>query len=83
MNTVALSSKGQLVLPKTIRDLHHWDAGTRFFVIDRGEEVVLKPASAFEPTEFESPDRPSVYNGSPLSLDEMERAISTEAGRPR
>lgn len=83
METIALSSKGHFVLPKSIRDLHQWDAGTRFIVIDRGSEVVLKPAAAFEPTEFEAPDSPTVYCGKCLSLADMELAIAIEAGNKR
>jgi len=83
METVALSSKGQFVLPKSIRDLHHWDTGTRFVVIDRGSEVVLKPATPVAPTEFESPDSRPVHI-SPvkrLSLADMDRAIAAEASK--
>ncbi len=80
METVALSSKGQFVLPKSIRDLHHWDAGTRFIVIDRGTEVVLKPTTPFEPTTFEPADGQSVYSGERLSISDMNRAIAQEAG---
>lgn len=81
METVALSSKGQFVLPKSIRDLHQWDAGTRFVVIDRGSEVVLKPATPFAPTEFESPDSHPVKIVKRLSLADMDRAIIAEAGK--
>mgnify|MGYP000954802277 CR=1 FL=1 len=80
METVALSSKGQFVLPKSIRDQHQWDAGTRFLVVDKGTEVVLKPVTPFEPTNFESADAPSVYSGKRLSLAAMDKAISMEAG---
>ena len=68
------------MLPKSIRDLHHWDVGTKFLVIDRGTEVVLKPASPFEPTEFETVDAPSVYSGKRMSFAEMDLAIAQEAG---
>lgn len=81
METVALSSKGQFVLPKAIRDLHHWDAGTRFVVIDRGNEVVLKPAAPFAPTEFESVDCRPFGPVKRLSLSDMDRAIAAEAGK--
>jgi len=80
MEIVALSSKGQFVLPKSIRDLHHWDVGTKFLVIDRGTEVILKPAAPFELTDFEAVDAQSVYSGKRLSLDEMDLAIAQEAG---
>ncbi|HIJ80959.1 MAG TPA: AbrB/MazE/SpoVT family DNA-binding domain-containing protein [Desulfuromonadales bacterium] len=80
MESVALSSKGQFVLPKSVRDRHHWQAGTRLVVIDRGEEVVIKSAEPFAATTFEAPDAPSVYRGTRLSLDDMKRAVAAEAG---
>lgn len=81
METVKLSSKGQFILPKSIRDRHHWEAGTEFVIIDRGAELIIKPTKVFLPTELESPDTPSVYSGKPLSLEEMERAVLAEAGK--
>jgi len=81
METVKLSSKGQFILPKAIRDRHHWEAGTEFVIIDRGSELIIKPARVFSPTELESPEAASVYLGKPLSLEEMERAVLVEAGR--
>ncbi len=83
METVKLSSKGQFILPKAIRDRHHWEAGTEFVIIDRGAELVIKPTRVFPPTELEPPDAPSVYRGKPLSLEEMERAVMIEAGKHR
>lgn len=80
MESVALSSKGQFVLPKAIRNRHHWQAGTRLVVIDRGDEVVIKSMEPFTATTFESPDAPSVYRGRPLTQDDMDRAITVEAG---
>lgn len=80
MEAVALSSKGQLVVPKAIRNRHHWKAGTRLVVIDRGNEVVIKSSEPFAATTFESPATPSVYQGRPLTLDDMERAMAHEAG---
>ena len=83
METVSLSSKGQFVLPKIIRDRHHWDAGTEFVVIDRGDEVVLKPVKPFTETSFEPPDTPSIYAGPPLTIEDMDRAVAIEAGKRR
>jgi AbrB family looped-hinge helix DNA binding protein len=81
MESVALSSKGQFVLPKAIRDRHHWEAGTRLQIIDRGDEVVLKAAEPFPCSVFESLDAESVYTGKPLSLEEMDKAVAVEAGK--
>ena len=83
MESVALSSKGQFVLPKAIRDRHHWQTGTRLVVIDRGDEVVIKAAEPFAATAFEVLDSPSVYQGKRLSLADMDRAIAAEAGNQK
>lgn len=83
MTTVKISSKGQFILPKAIRDRHHWEAGTEFVIIDRGSELIIKPTRIFPPTELESVDAPSPYRGKPLSLEEMDQAVDAEAGRHR
>jgi len=81
MESVSLSSKGQFVLPKSIRDRHHWGTGTRLVVIDRGDEVIVKAAVPFAPTELEAPDANPVYHGKCLSLADMDRAIAHEAAK--
>ena len=83
MDTVKLSSKGQFILPKAIRDRHNWETGTEFIIIDRGEDLVIKPSRVFPPTELESPETPSIYKGKPLSLEDMNRAVLAEAARHR
>jgi len=81
MDTVKLSSKGQFILPKAIRNRHHWEAGTEFVIIDRGTELVIKPTKVFPATELERPDTPSLYGGKPLSMDDMKQAVLNEAGK--
>ncbi|MDO3378735.1 AbrB/MazE/SpoVT family DNA-binding domain-containing protein [Geoalkalibacter halelectricus] len=83
MEIVRLSSKGQFVLPKSIRDRHHWEAGTEFIIIERGSELIIRPARVFPPSELEAPDAPSVYQGKALSLEEMDQAVRDEAGKHR
>ena len=83
METIRLSSKGQFVIPKTIRDFHHWGPGTELVVIDTGAEVVIKQHKPFAETTFESPETPSAYKGTPLSLEDMDRAVAVEAGKHR
>ena len=43
MARTRMSSKGQIVLPKAVRDAHGFGEGTEFEVIDGGKEIVLKP----------------------------------------
>ena len=40
--TITLSSKGQVVIPKEIRDELHWDAGTQLTLVSSASGVTLK-----------------------------------------
>lgn len=42
METIRLSSKGQIVIPKEVRDRFHWEAGTELIVERRAEGIVLR-----------------------------------------
>jgi AbrB family looped-hinge helix DNA binding protein len=53
MTRTTLSSKGQVILPKEIRDAHRWRAGTQFIVEDQGDGVILRPVPPFKPTRIE------------------------------
>lgn len=48
----ALSTKGQIVLPKSIRNELNLEIGTKFIVIVDGENILLKPIKAPDPSEF-------------------------------
>jgi AbrB family looped-hinge helix DNA binding protein len=50
METTKLSSKGQVIIPKALRNSHHWEAGLELMVIDVGDGVLLKPKAPFQPT---------------------------------
>ena len=50
----SVSSKGQVVLPKTVRDALSLDAGSKLVVLTDGENILLKPIIAPSLDEFES-----------------------------
>ena len=50
METTRLSSKGQVIIPKAVRNAHRWEAGLDFLVIDTGDGILLKPKAPFEAT---------------------------------
>ena len=50
METVKLSTKGQLVIPKEIRKAHHLAVGTEFVVSFVGDEIRLTPLPMFART---------------------------------
>jgi AbrB family looped-hinge helix DNA binding protein len=46
MDTVTLSSKGQLVLPKPVREALRLKAGNRLSVAVQGTRIILEPETA-------------------------------------
>lgn len=46
METTKLSAKGQVVLPKGVRDAHGWTPGVEFVVESTPSGVLLRPKSA-------------------------------------
>ncbi len=80
--TTTVSTKGQVILPKAIRDQLHWDAGTRLAVEHTAEGVLLKRLTAvFAPTRPENVFGCLAYRGEPKSIEEMEKAITAEVRR--
>lgn len=53
METTRLSTKGQIVLPKSIRLSRAWGAGTEFTVEEAGDGILLRPAARFPDTDLE------------------------------
>ncbi|NJD06094.1 MAG: AbrB/MazE/SpoVT family DNA-binding domain-containing protein [Methylococcaceae bacterium] len=76
METTRLSSKGQVILPKSLRDAHHWLPGTEFEVEDRPDGVLLRPKKAFSSTQLSELIGCSGYSGPAKSLEDMEAAIA-------
>jgi len=76
METVKLSTKGQIVIPKDIRESHHLAAGTEFVIAFMGDEIRLKPIPTFPTTLAEEGMGYLARKGrKPLSDDETEFAI--------
>jgi AbrB family looped-hinge helix DNA binding protein len=79
--TTVLSTKGQVILPKAIRDQRHWDAGTRLLVENTAEGVLLRPEPDFPETRPADVFGSLASPGKPKSLAEMEKGIMSEAKR--
>jgi AbrB family looped-hinge helix DNA binding protein len=73
-----LSSKGQVVLPKNIRDAHHWRAGTEFDVETVGDGVMLRPVAPFPATSVEQVAGMLRYRGRAKTIRQMDKAIEAE-----
>lgn len=81
MTKTRLSSKGQVIIPKAVRDAHGWRPGIELEVEDRGDVVVLRPANPFPPTKAEDVRGFLKYEGPPVSIEEMHEGIEREARR--
>jgi AbrB family looped-hinge helix DNA binding protein len=81
--TTMLSTKGQVILPKTIRQRRNWEAGTRLVVEDTPDGVLLKAAPIFAPTRPEEVAGMLAYRGPPKTPEEMDAAITAEVERRR
>lgn len=79
--TTIVSTKGQVILPKAIRQALHWEAGMRLTVESTPESVLLKPVPAFAETRPEDVFGRLACDGVPKSLAEMEAGVVTEATR--
>jgi AbrB family looped-hinge helix DNA binding protein len=79
--TTTVSTKGQVILPKAIRQRRHWEPGTRLVVEDTAEGVLLKEAPVFAPTRPEDVAGMLAYRGRPKTLEEMDAAITAEVKR--
>jgi AbrB family looped-hinge helix DNA binding protein len=80
-STTTLSTKGQVILPKSIRERRRWGPGTRLLVEDTPEGVLLKPAPLFPPTRPEDVYGMLKYSGPPKTIEEMDAAITAEVKR--
>lgn len=76
METTKLSSKGQVILPKSIRAAHQWEPGVEFVVEDTAEGVLLRPLKPFEPTRIEDVIGCTGYPGPARTFEEMNAAIA-------
>ncbi len=79
--TTIVSTKGQVILPKAIRDQLHWDAGTRLVVENTDAGVLLTRAPLFPRTTHEQVFGMLAYKGEPKTLEEMDEGITAEAKR--
>jgi AbrB family looped-hinge helix DNA binding protein len=73
--TTRLSSKGQVVIPKSLRDAYHWQPGQEFVVLDTGDGLLLKEKLPFAPTSLDEVAGSLPASGAARTPAEMEQAI--------
>jgi AbrB family looped-hinge helix DNA binding protein len=75
MDSVKLSSKGQVIIPKPIRDAYHWDTGQELTLIDTGSGILLQPKTPFAESTLNGVAGCLLYTGKPKSIAEMDKVI--------
>jgi AbrB family looped-hinge helix DNA binding protein len=76
-----ISTKGQVVLPKPMRDRRHWAAGTQLVAIDHPDGILLSAAPPERVTTLADVIGCANYCGPPKSLQDMERSIAARAAK--
>ena len=79
MAKTKLSSKGQIILPKSIRSSRQWEPGTEFAVEEVGDGVLLKPVKAFKPMRLKDVIGCTGYSGPARSIKDMDDAVAKGA----
>jgi AbrB family looped-hinge helix DNA binding protein len=77
--TTRLSTKGQVVLPKSLRAAHRWKPGTEFIIQDRDEGILLRPKTEAVSRTWKSIIGCVPYAGPRKSVGEMDEAAAEEA----
>jgi AbrB family looped-hinge helix DNA binding protein len=78
MEITRLSTKGQIVLPKSIRTSHAWGPGTELTVEDTGDGILLRRAARLAKTSLDEVAGCLQFKGRPKTLAQMKGAIARE-----
>jgi len=76
--TTVLSTKGQVILPKALRDRRDWKPGMRLTIEDRPDGVLLKSEPLFPPTTLDEVYGCLKWEGPSKTLEEMDAGIDAE-----
>jgi AbrB family looped-hinge helix DNA binding protein len=74
MQTTKLSARGQVFIPKSVRDARSWAPGTEFTVEEVSGGVLLRPVRPFKPTTIDEVIGSLKYDGKPKTLRQMDEA---------
>ena len=82
---ITLSSKGQIVIPKDIRDALGLKAGEKLAVSLRGGKIVMEPPEPHGEriTYEEFRRRVPKYEGPPATIEDMNRAVDEMFAKKR
>lgn len=81
METTRLSSKGQVVLPKAVRDAHGWGPGTEFIVESTPDGVRLRAVAPFPRSDLNDVFGSVPVAGATKSLEDMNAGVRAAVAR--
>lgn len=71
MDTTRVSTKGQVVLPKSVRDARNWRSGTELEVVPHPEGVLLRTPTPAKRYTLDDLYGFLKYDGPPVSIEDM------------
>ena len=75
MSLTIVSTKGQVILPKSVRDQLHWGPGTRLVVEQTADGVLLKAKPQLPPARHEDVFGCPPTHKPPKTIEDMAAAI--------
>ena len=75
METIKLLSKGEVIIPQSLRKVHHWQVGQELIAINMGDGILLKPKKPFAETTLNDVAGCLKYQGIPKTNEDIEDAI--------
>ena len=74
-HNIRLSSKGQLTIPKAVRDTHQWHEGDELMLIDSPSGILIQSPRHFPKTTLDQVAGSLHYDGPRISLEAMDEAV--------
>ena len=74
LSRTTLSTKGQIVVPKSMRDQKRWQAGTRLVLKDTPEGILITPEQAEKIYTIDDIIGILRHDASPVTIEEMNEA---------
>lgn len=74
-----ISTKGQLVLPKALRDRLKWAPGTRVMLEESGNGVMMRLEPQYSRTTMAEVYGILKYDGPPRTIEDMDAGVLEEA----
>ena len=81
MDTTRLSSKGQIIIPKALREARGWAPGTDFAIEETPDGLLLRPVGGFAATDIDAVFGCLKWHGPAKTIEEMDAAVAADFAR--